>query len=314
MIRRIMATAFVTHPDCLKHEMGAWHPECPERLTAIEDQLIASGLGQHLARYEAPLATDEQLARVHPLEYVRAIRDAAPESGTVHLDPDTAMNPFTLSASLRAAGAAVLATDLVMRGEADSAFCAVRPPGHHACRARPMGFCIFNNVAVAARHARHAHGVERVAIIDFDVHHGNGTEEIFQNDPHVLMASTFQHPFYPYSGTEDPAPNMVNVPLPAGAGTRQFREAVVESWIPALDGFKPQLILFSAGFDAHTEDDMAMLRFSDADYAWVTEQVKAVADRHAGGRMVSTLEGGYALSALGRSVVQHLRVMAGLAG
>jgi acetoin utilization deacetylase AcuC-like enzyme len=314
MIRRIMATAFVTHPDCLKHEMGAWHPECPERLTAIEDQLIASGLGQHLARYEAPLATDEQLARVHPLEYVRAIRDAAPESGTVHLDPDTAMNPYTLRASLRAAGAAVLATDLVMRGEADSAFCSVRPPGHHACRARPMGFCIFNNVAVAARHARHVHGVERVAIIDFDVHHGNGTEEIFQNDPHVLMASTFQHPFYPYSGTEDPAPNMVNVPLPAGAGTRQFREAVVESWIPALDGFKPQLVLFSAGFDAHTEDDMAMLRFSDADYAWVTAQLKAVADRHAGGRMVSTLEGGYALSALGRSVVQHLRVMSGLAG
>ena len=309
-----MPTAFVTHADCLKHEMGAYHPERPERLTAIEDQLIASGIGQHLARYEAPLATDEELARVHPIEYVRAIRDAAPAEGTVHLDPDTAMNPHSLRAALRAAGAAVLATDLVMRGEADSAFCSVRPPGHHACRARPMGFCIFNNVAVAARHARHAHGVERVAIIDFDVHHGNGTEEIFQNDPHVLMASTFQHPFYPYSGTDDPAPNMVNVPLPAGAGSRQFREAVVESWIPALEGFKPQLVVFSAGFDAHAEDDMAMLRFSDADYAWVTQQVKAVADRHAQRRMVSTLEGGYALSALGRSVVQHLRVMAGLAG
>jgi acetoin utilization deacetylase AcuC-like enzyme len=313
MICRSMATAFITHADCLKHEMGAWHPERPERLTAIEDQLIASGLGQHLARYDAPLASDEELARVHPIEYVRAIRDAAPETGTVHLDPDTAMNPHSLRAALRAAGAAVLATDLVMRGEADSAFCSVRPPGHHACRTRPMGFCIFNNVAVAARHARHAHGIERVAIIDFDVHHGNGTEEIFQNDPHVLMASTFQHPFYPYSGTDDPAPNMVNVPLAAGAGTREFREAVQESWIPALDGFKPQLVLFSAGFDAHTEDDMAMLRFSDADYAWVTAQVKAVADRHAGGRMVSMLEGGYALSALGRSVVQHLRVMAGLA-
>jgi acetoin utilization deacetylase AcuC-like enzyme len=230
----------------------------------------------------------------------------------VHLDPDTAMNPHSLRAALRAAGAAVLATDLVMRGEAESAFCSVRPPGHHACRARPMGFCIFNNVAVAARHARHAYGVERTAIIDFDVHHGNGTEDIFQNDPHVLMASTFQHPFYPYSGTEDPAPNMVNVPLAAGAGSRQFREAVVESWIPALDAFKPQLVLFSAGFDAHAEDDMAMLRLSDADYAWVTQQVKAVADRYAGGRMVSMLEGGYALSALGRSVVQHLRVMAGL--
>jgi len=292
--------------------MGAYHPERPERLTAIEDQLIASGIGQHLARYEAPLATDEELARVHPMQYVRAIRDAAPQEGTVHLDPDTAMNPYSLRAALRAAGAAVLATDLVMRGEADSAFCSVRPPGHHACRARSMGFCIFNNVAVAARHARHAHGVERVAIIDFDVHHGNGTEEIFQNDPHVLMASTFQHPFYPYCGTEDPAPNMVNVPLAAGAGSRQFREAVLESWLPALEGFKPQLVVFSAGFDAHAEDDMAMLRFSDADYAWVTEQVKAVADRHAKGRMVSMLEGGYALGALGRSAVQHVRVLAGL--
>jgi len=309
-----MSTAFITHADCLKHEMGAWHPECPERLAAIEDQLIASGVGQYLARYDAPLATDEELARVHSIDYVRAIRDAAPQEGTVHLDPDTAMNPHSLRAALRAAGAAVLATDLVMRGEAESAFCSVRPPGHHACRARPMGFCIFNNVAVAARHARFAHGVERVAIIDFDVHHGNGTEDIFQNDAHVLMASTFQHPFYPYSGTDDPAPNMVNVPLAAGTGSREFREAVLESWIPALDGFKPQLVLFSAGFDAHAEDDMAMLRLSDADYAWVTQQVKGVADRHAQGRIVSLLEGGYALSALGRSVVQHVRVLAGLAG
>jgi len=309
-----MSTAFITHADCLKHEMGAWHPECPERLTAIEDQLIASGVGQHLARYDAPLASDEELARVHPIDYVRAIRDAAPEEGTVHLDPDTAMNPHSLRAALRAAGAAVLATDLVMRGEAETAFCSVRPPGHHACRARPMGFCIFNNVAIAARHARFAHGAQRVAIIDFDVHHGNGTEDIFQNDAHVLMASTFQHPFYPYSGTDDPAPNMVNVPLAAGAGSREFREAVLESWLPALDGFKPQLVLFSAGFDAHAEDDMAMLRLSDADYAWVTQQVKGVADRHAQGRIVSLLEGGYALSALGRSVVQHVRVLAGLAG
>jgi acetoin utilization deacetylase AcuC-like enzyme len=307
-----MTTAFITHPDCLRHDMGAHHPECPERLGAIEDQLIASGVAQYLARYEAPLASDEALARVHPLEYVRAIREVAPAHGTVHLDPDTAMNPYSLVAALRAAGAAVLATDLVMSGEAENAFCAVRPPGHHACRARPMGFCIFNNVAVAARHAVRVHGLERVAIIDFDVHHGNGTEDIFAHDENVLMASTFQHPFYPYSGTEDPAPNMVNVPLAAGAGSKEFREAVSEAWIPALEAFQPQLVIFSAGFDAHAEDDMAMLRLGDADYGWATAKVKEVADRSAGGRIVSVLEGGYALSALGRSVVQHLRVLAGL--
>jgi len=309
-----MAVAFITHPDCARHDMGPHHPECPQRLSAIEDQLIASGVGQYLARYDAPLAREEELARVHPLEYVRAIHDAAPHSGTVHLDPDTAMNPYTLQAALRAAGAAVLGVDLVMRGEAESAFCSVRPPGHHACRARPMGFCIFNNVAIAARHALAVHGIERVAIVDFDVHHGNGTEDIFAGDEHVLMVSTFQHPFYPYSGTENPAPNMYNVPLAAGAGSQAFRNAVLEAWLPALERFRPQLVLFSAGFDAHDEDDMAMLRLRDADYGWVTEQVKAIADRHAQRRIVSVLEGGYALSALGRSVVQHVKVLAGLNG
>jgi acetoin utilization deacetylase AcuC-like enzyme len=304
--------ALITHADCLKHEMGAHHPERPERLSAIEDQLLASGVGQHLTRYEAPLATDEQLARVHPLEYVHAIRDAAPRAGTVHLDPDTAMNPFSLQAALRAAGAAVLAVDLVLEEKAKSAFCAVRPPGHHACRARSMGFCIFNNVAVAARHAIAAHGLERVAIIDFDVHHGNGTEDIFEHDEQVVMASIFQHPFYPYSGTDNPAPNMFNVPLRAGSGSKELQSAVTKTWLPALEDFKPELVVFSAGFDAHAEDDMAMLRFNDADYAWVTEQVKSVADRHAKGRMVSMLEGGYSLPALGRSAIRHIKVMAGL--
>ena len=307
-----MPSAYVTHADCLRHDMGAYHPERPARLGAIDDQLISSGIGEHLKRYDAPLATDEQICRVHPREYVQAIREIAPREGTVHLDPDTAMNPWSLKAALRAAGAGVLATDLVLKKEVNSAFCAVRPPGHHACRARAMGFCMFNNVAIAARHAVHAHGIERVAIIDFDVHHGNGTEDIFENDPHVLMASIFQHPFYPYSGTDDPAPNMFNVPLAAGAGGKELRRAVTEVWLPALEKFKPQFVIFSAGFDAHVEDDMAMLRFSDADYGWVTEQVKAIADRYAEGRMISMLEGGYALGALGRSAVQHIRVLAGL--
>ena len=307
-----MACAVITHPDCLKHDMGAHHPERPQRLGAIEEYITAADLGRHLQRHEAPLATDEQLARVHPIEYVRAIRDAAPEHGTVHLDPDTAMNPHTLDAALRAAGAAVLATDLVMKNSVKAAFASVRPPGHHACRARPMGFCIFNTVAVAAAHALEAHGLERVAVIDFDVHHGNGTEDIFEGDPRVLMASTFQHPFYPYSGTEDPASNMFNVPLAAGSGGRELRKAVSEVWLPALQDFRPELILFSAGFDAHAEDDMAMLRFVDSDYAWVTQQVKQVAERHGEGRIVSVLEGGYSLPALGRSAVEHLRVLAGI--
>src|SRR6266403_5471904 len=309
-----MRTALVTHAECLRHDMGAHHPEQPARLSAIEDQFIASGIGPHLARHDAPLATDEQLERVHPREYVHAIRDIAPSEGTVLLDPDTAMNRYTLQAALRAAGAGVLATDLVLKGAANSAFCPVRPPGHHACIARAMGFCIFNNVAVAARHAVKAHGLERVAIIDFDVHHGNGTEDIFSDDEHVLMASIFQHPFYPYSGTEDPAPNMHNVPLAAGSGGKELRRAVTEVWRPALEAFEPQIVFFSAGFDAHVADDMAMLRFVDSDYRWVTEQVAEVARRHAQGRMVSLLEGGYALDALGRSAVQHVRVLAGLNG
>jgi acetoin utilization deacetylase AcuC-like enzyme len=307
-----MATAFITHGDCLRHDMGAHHPECPARLGAIDDQLIASSIAPLLEHHEAPLATLEQLARVHPPAYIEGIRAARPARGIVHLDPDTALSPGTWDAALRAAGAAVLATDLVARGEVESAFCSVRPPGHHATRTRPMGFCIFNNVAVGAMHALAAHGLERVAIIDFDVHHGNGTEEIFSDDERVLMASTFQHPFYPYSGTDHPAPNMVNVPLPAGTGSQGFRQAVEEHWLPALDDFAPQMIFFSAGFDAHVEDDMAMLRLVDQDYAWVTRAVKAVADRHAGGRIVSVLEGGYALSALGRSVMQHLKVLGGL--
>ncbi|MBX3646234.1 MAG: histone deacetylase family protein [Rhodocyclaceae bacterium] len=292
--------------------MGAHHPECPERLSAINDRLIAAGLDMYLSFYDAPLATLEQIERVHPPEYVRGIAESAPQSGIVHLDPDTAMSAGTLQAALRSAGAGVLATDLVMSGEVENAFCCVRPPGHHAERAKAMGFCFFNNVAIAATHALEVHGLERVAVVDFDVHHGNGTEDIFSNDSRVLMVSTFQHPFYPYTGTDAPAANMINVPVPAGTRGEGFREAVTEAWLPALRHFAPEAIFISAGFDAHYEDDMASLGLVEADYAWVTQQIKAVAAESAQNRIVSMLEGGYDLSALGRSVTTHVKVLADL--
>jgi len=306
-----MATALITHADCMKHEMGEFHPERPERLSAIHDQLIVSGIAGFVEHHDAPFAKMSELARVHTAEYIETIRMAVPRHGIVHLDPDTAMCPHTWDAARRAAGATVLATDLVVGKLAENAFCAVRPPGHHATRRRSMGFCIFNNVAVAARHALEHHGLERVAVVDFDVHHGNGTEDIFSHDERVQMVGTFQHPFYPYSGTDNPAPNMANVPLPAGTGSQGFREAVEYVWLPALERFRPQMMFISAGFDAHVEDDMAMLRFTESDYGWVTTQLKAIADRYAQGRIVSVLEGGYALSALGRSVVMHLRALGG---
>ena len=287
--------------------MGPQHPECPERLTAINDQLIASGLAPHVAWQEASPATLEQLSRVHDRRYVEAIEAAAPASGLRYLDPDTALNPHSVHAALHAAGAVVNAVDLVCGGRYQNAFCAVRPPGHHAESRRAMGFCVFNNVAVGAAHALAVHGLSRVAIVDFDVHHGNGTEEIFSDDPRVLMVGTFQYPLYPYSGIDNPAPNMVNVPLSAGAGGHEFREAVQERWLPALERQAPELILISAGFDAHREDPLAGLQFTENDYAWVTRELIAVARRHAAGRIVSSLEGGYDLSALGRSVAAHVR-------
>jgi acetoin utilization deacetylase AcuC-like enzyme len=307
-----LTTAFITHSDCLLHEMGGYHPEQPARLQAVEDQLIASGLASCLKYVEAPLAQREHLERVHAPDYLDAIEAAAPAKGITHLDPDTAMNPHTLTAALRAAGAAVLATDLVIKGEADSAFCSVRPPGHHAERRRAMGFCLFNNVAVAAAHALEQHGLKRVTVVDFDVHHGNGTEDIFHDDPRVMMVSTFQHPFYPYSGIEGRSERMVNIPLAANSTGREFRAAVEQYWLPALEAFKPEMVFISAGFDAHRDDELAMLNLVEADYAWVTQQLREIADKYAGGRIVSVLEGGYALGALGRSVMTHLKVLANL--
>jgi acetoin utilization deacetylase AcuC-like enzyme len=305
-------TGFLTHASCAAHEMGSWHPECPARLAAIHDQLIVSGLSPFLEHIDAPAAPLETITRAHARDYVEYLQDEVPDRGYLALDPDTSMNPSSWHAALHAAGAVVEATDRVMTGALANAFCAVRPPGHHARPSTAMGFCLLNNIAIGALHALEAHGLERVAIIDFDVHHGNGTEEIFSGDDRVLMASFFQHPFYPYSGTENPAKNMVNVPLPAGTTGEKVRAVVDQIWMPRLEQFEPQMILVSAGFDAHREDDLGQMRLVEADYAYITGRLMELAARYCRGRLVSSLEGGYNLSALGRSVVAHVRVLARL--
>ena len=289
--------------------MGSGHPESPQRLRTILAALQGSGLGAMVSMVEAPEATREQLARIHAREHIENVFEAAPDSGYAYLDPDTSMNSSSLSAALRAAGALVRATDLVMEGKVGNAFCAVRPPGHHATPERAMGFCIFNNVAIGAAHAMDAHGLERVAILDFDVHHGNGTEDAFHEDGRVLFCSTFQHPYYPYSGADSGNEHVVNTPLPAMTDGEGFRAAVERDWFPALESFRPQMIFVSAGFDAHREDPLAYLELDDDDYRWVTERIVDVARRHAQGRVVSTLEGGYNVQALARCVVEHVGVM-----
>lgn len=306
-----MLSAYITHPDCARHEMGPHHPECPERLGAINDMLLTKGLLDYMAPYDAEPATADQLERAHAALYVQELFAASPTEGYHHVDPDTSMNPHTLQAALRAAGAVVQATDLVLGGKAPSAFCNVRPPGHHAERASAQGFCFFNNVAVGIRHALDVHGLSRVALIDFDVHHGNGSEDILRGDERVLMCSIYERGLFPDSGEAHDGPNMVNVGLPARVGSDAFREAVLEQWLPALDAFAPQLIYISAGFDAHREDDMGNLALVEADYAWVTQQIMRVADRHCRGRVISCLEGGYALSALARSTAAHVRSLIG---
>ncbi|MDB5744991.1 MAG: histone deacetylase superfamily [Polaromonas sp.] len=306
-----MLPAYITHADCARHEMGADHPECPDRLGAINDMLLLKGLLDYMQPCDAPLATPEQLAHAHASAYVSELMASSPAEGYRKVDPDTDMCPFTVQAALRAAGAAVLATDLVLAGQAPSAFCCVRPPGHHAERAAAMGFCFFNNVAVGIRHALTQHGLERVALIDFDVHHGNGSEDIFCGDERVLMCSIFGQGIYPFSGDKALGPGMVNVGLPPCSGSERLREAVTTRWLPALDEFKPELIYVSAGFDGHREDDMGNLALVEADYEWVTRQIMAVARRHCRGRVISCLEGGYALSALARSAAAHVKVLIG---
>ncbi|MDN8613743.1 histone deacetylase family protein [Variovorax ginsengisoli] len=314
-------TGYFTHRDCWKHDMGPGHPECPARLDAIEDRLLLTGVGDALERIEVPLATLPQITRAHSVAHMehlealsqRLIEDA-PAGGPDHaqIDPDTTLTRFTVLAARRAAGAAIAATDAVIGGQVDNAFCAVRPPGHHACRDKAMGFCFFNNIAVAVRHAIEAHGLERVAVVDFDVHHGNGTEDILSNDPRVLMVGIFQHPFYPYSGTEHPAPNMLNLPVPAYTKGMDVRELIEACWMPRLEEFKPQMIFVSAGFDAHRDDELGQLRLNEHDFGWITSRVVDVARRHSKGRIVSMLEGGYNLDALARSVEEHVRVLADL--
>jgi acetoin utilization deacetylase AcuC-like enzyme len=307
-----MRTAYISHPLCLKHFMGHHHPDSPARLKAIEDRLHSAHLYDYLRHHDAPLAHRVHLARVHDPAYIDAVEAASPCDGMVQLDGDTIMNPHTLEAAYHAAGGGVFAVDWVMRGEVANAFVACRPPGHHATRDRSMGFCLFNNVAVAAAHALDAYGLARVAIVDFDVHHGNGTEDIFRDDPRVLLVSTFEHPFYPHSGADTVSEHIVNLPLPSGTTGKPYREAFEGRALPALEAFAPEMVLFSAGFDGHREDDMSHFGLVEADYTWITDQVMAVAGRYAAGRIVSVLEGGYDLSSLGRSVGVHVKALAGL--
>jgi acetoin utilization deacetylase AcuC-like enzyme len=308
-----MSTAIYSHPDCLRHEMGEWHPESPARLQAIADQLINSHIDDLLEHREAPLAALSDIERNHSRNAIGIVRDNVPQAGDYYpIDGDTSLNAYSWQAALRAAGAAVAATDAVIDGEIGNAFCAIRPPGHHARPTEPMGFCMFNNIAIAAKHALDVRGLQRVAIVDFDVHHGNGTEEALMDEPRALMVSFFQHPFYPYSAVAAETPNRVNVPVPAHSKGDVVRQLVLDKWLPALHAFKPEMIFISAGFDAHREDDIGGMGLVEADYAWMTQEVMAVAREYAQGRIVSCLEGGYNLSALGRSVVAHVKALAEL--
>ncbi|WP_322047364.1 histone deacetylase family protein [Paraburkholderia sp. J67] len=307
-----MFPAYISHPDCERHEMGAMHPESPDRIGAIHDMLLMKGLLDYMRAYDAPLASEQQLAQVHSVAYIRSLASMTPVEGYVSVDPDTRMNSCTYIAALRAAGAAVLAADLVIGGECDSAFCNVRPPGHHAGIAAAGGFCFFNNVAVGIRHALNVHSLSRVALVDFDVHHANGSEDIFHDDDRVLMCSIFGDQLYPYSGHTARGRNMVNVPLPPRSGGEALQAAVIDKWLPALNAFRPEMIFISAGFDGHREDDMGNLCLTERDYAWVTQRIVEVAGQHGAGRVVSCLEGGYALSSLGRSAAAHVKALAGV--
>jgi acetoin utilization deacetylase AcuC-like enzyme len=302
-----------THPACFEHDPGDDHPESPARLRAVLDALDEARFAT-LGRFKAPCATRKQLERVHDQSYVDGILASAPAEGYARLDPDTAMSPGSLEAALRAAGAACAATDAVLANETRRAFCAVRPPGHHATRDQAMGFCLFNSVAIAAAHALAIHDIKRAAIVDFDVHHGNGTQDIFRHDVRVMYASSHQMPLYPGTGaaSEHGDGNIFNAPLAPGAGSTEFRAVWDKSLLPELELFRPQLLLISAGFDAHARDPLAQLQLATDDYAWITRRLCELADRHADGRIVSVLEGGYDLVALGECTAAHVAVLGGV--
>lgn len=303
-----MSTALISHPACLNHDVGNEHPEQPARLNAINDRLLSSGLAQVLPHYDAKTVTKEQLLRVHKPAYIDEIYRKAPttQGEVVQLDGDTAIMSGSLTAAEYAAGAGVMAVDMAMQGKHKQLFCPVRPPGHHAESDKAMGFCLFNNIAVAAAHALEHHGLQRVAIIDFDVHHGNGTEDIVAGNSNILFCSSFEHPLYPFSGENSPHDNVHNLPLPARLKGPQYQDLVCDHWLGVIDAFAPEMIFISAGFDAHIEDDISTIQLTERDYRWITVELSKLAQKHAQGRVVSMLEGGYSLNALGRCVSAHL--------
>ena len=307
-----MSTAYISHPDCHAHDTGEGHPESALRLSAIDDQFIFSGLWDFIRGVDAPEVTQTQLMRVHTAKHLANMAAAMPQQGYARLDPDTVVSPGTMKAAKRAAGAVVLAVDLLMSGEINNAFCGVRPPGHHAESNRALGFCVYNNIAVGAAHALEEHGLKKIAIVDFDVHQGNGTEDIFIGDDRVLYCSIFQHPFFPYTAPPENSERVVSIPLEATAKSAEFRSAVSDHWLPALEQFQPEMIFISAGFDAHRDDDMSYVSLNDADFKWVTEQMVHMAECYASGRIISVLEGGYELQSLARCVETHMRVLMGL--
>ncbi|MGA9575453.1 MAG: histone deacetylase family protein [Lysobacterales bacterium] len=307
-----MKTAFISHPDCHDHDTGEDHPENARRLSAIEDRLLSSRISDFILYLDAPEVTRDQLLRAHTAGYLAMIDAVAPRTGYVRLDPDTVISPATQLAARRAAGSVILAVDRIISGEISNAFCGVRPPGHHAERDRAMGFCIYNNIAVGVKHALEAHGLKKVAVVDFDVHQGNGTEDILLGDDRVLYCSTFQHPFFPFTPLPENGERVVSIPLDASAKSAEFRAAVTDHWLPALERFEPEMIFVSAGFDAHQDDDMSYVSLTDADFRWVIEEIVRVANQSASGRIVSTLEGGYEIHSLARCVESHMRVLMGL--